>query len=150
MISQWKSEFIKNASDVFEKTKDDAGKLQKELDEKEARYQQIIGQMSCEIDWLKNNLASSSTAQARKMMAEPGNERISSARQAWLLTVNRTSLYRRPAASAWAEIDLLDMNLIDKIYTGKPFYGYRQITEEMNACSFISFIKNCFLFIRYF
>ena len=53
MISQWKSEFIKNASAVFEKSKDEAGKLQKEMEQKEARYQQIIGQMSYEIDWLK-------------------------------------------------------------------------------------------------
>ena len=53
MLSQWKSEFIKNASTVFEKGKDEAGKLRKEMEEKEARYQQIIGQQSYEIDWLK-------------------------------------------------------------------------------------------------
>lgn len=53
MISQWKSDFIKNASVVFERGKDDASKLKKEMDEKEARYQQIIGQQSYEIDWLK-------------------------------------------------------------------------------------------------
>ena len=29
MLSQWKSEFIKNASAVFEKGKDEAGKLQR-------------------------------------------------------------------------------------------------------------------------
>jgi len=45
MLSQWKSEFVKNAAVVFEKSKDEAGKLQKEMDEKEAHYQQIIGQM---------------------------------------------------------------------------------------------------------
>ena len=42
MLSQWKSEFVKNASVVFEKSKDEAGKLQKEMDDKEARYQKII------------------------------------------------------------------------------------------------------------
>ena len=53
MLSQWKSDFIKNASVVFERNKDEAGKLKKEMQEKETRYQQIIGQKSYEIDWLK-------------------------------------------------------------------------------------------------
>jgi putative transposase len=53
MLSQWKSDFIKNASVVFERNKDEAGKLKKEMQEKETRYQQIIGQQSYEIDWLK-------------------------------------------------------------------------------------------------
>jgi len=49
MISQWKSDFVKNASAVFERNKDEAGKLKKEMEEKESRYQQIIGQQSYEI-----------------------------------------------------------------------------------------------------
>lgn len=53
MLSQWKSDFIKNAASVFERNKDEATKLKKELADKETRYQQIIGQMSYEIDWLK-------------------------------------------------------------------------------------------------
>lgn len=53
MISQWKSDFVKNAPLVFAKGKDEASKLKKEMDEKEARYQQIIGQQSYGIDWLK-------------------------------------------------------------------------------------------------
>ena len=53
MLSQWKSEFVKNSSLVFEKSKDEAGKLRKEMEEKESQYQQIIGQLSYEISWLK-------------------------------------------------------------------------------------------------
>lgn len=53
MLSQWKSDFVKNASVVFERGKDEASKLKKEMQDKETRYQQIIGQMSYEIDWLK-------------------------------------------------------------------------------------------------
>jgi putative transposase len=34
MLSQWKSEFVKNSSTVFERGKDEAGKLRKEMDEK--------------------------------------------------------------------------------------------------------------------
>jgi putative transposase len=70
-------------------------------------------------------------AEARKAMAEPGHKQISLSRQAKLLSINRTSFYRGPAASIWAEIDLSDMRIIDEIYTAKPFYGYRRITEEM-------------------
>jgi Transposase. len=53
MLSQWKTDFVKNAAVVFERNKDEAGKLKKELEEKESRYQKIIGQQSYEIDWLK-------------------------------------------------------------------------------------------------
>jgi putative transposase len=64
-------------------------------------------------------------------LAEP-DQKINLSRQAKLLSINRTSLYREPAASAWAELDLEDMRIIDEIYTAKPFYGYRRITAEMN------------------
>ena len=47
MISQWKSDFVKNASTVFERNKDEGGKLRKEMEEKESRYQQIIGRDFC-------------------------------------------------------------------------------------------------------
>lgn len=79
----------------------------------------------------KKNLASSSTPEVRKNMAEPENKSINLARQAYLLTVNRTSLYRQPPTVAWPQADLNDMRLIDEIYTACPFYGYRRITAEM-------------------
>jgi putative transposase len=130
MISQWKSEFVQNASTMFAKNRDEAGKLRREMDEKEARYQQIIGQLSYEIEWLKKNLASNNVMEARKAMAEPDSKKINLTRQAKLLSINRSSLYRKPD-HAWYEKDLLDMRLIDEIYTDKPFYGYRRITREM-------------------
>lgn len=46
MLSQWKSDFVKNATIVFERNKDEARKLRKEMEEKESRYRQIIGQQS--------------------------------------------------------------------------------------------------------
>lgn len=64
-------------------------------------------------------------------MAEPGNQRLTLSRQAELLNVNRTSLYRKPAGHKWSEIDLDDMRLIDEIYTARPFFGYRKIAENM-------------------
>ena len=53
MLSKWKCEFVKNAAVVFERNKDNTEKPKKEMEEKEARYQQIIGQQSYEIHWLK-------------------------------------------------------------------------------------------------
>ncbi|NSW92576.1 MAG: transposase [Firmicutes bacterium] len=64
-------------------------------------------------------------------MAELDNKRLSLSRQAQLLSINRTSLYRSPASYAWSETDLADMRLIDRIYTAKPYYGYRRITDAM-------------------
>jgi len=79
----------------------------------------------------KKNLASSSTIQERKNMAEFDNQKINLARQADLLGVNRTSLYRQPLTNKIPQADLDDMRLIDEIYTACPFYGYRRITAEM-------------------
>jgi len=70
--------------------------------------------------------------EARKAMAEPGEQKINLSRQARLLSINRTSLYRGSATPDWAELDLEDMRIIDETYTAKPFYGYRRITAEMN------------------
>ncbi len=128
MLSQWKGDFIKNAAMIFERSKDESTKLKKTLEEKETRYQQIIGQMSYEIDWLKKNLALNNSSEVRKKMAEFDNKKINLTRQANLLSVNGTSLYRQPSKTNWSQIDLEDMRLIDEIYTKCPFYGYRRIT----------------------
>jgi transposase-like protein len=137
MLSKWKSDFVKNAPVVFERNKDKTGKLKKEMEEKEARYQQIIGQQSYEIHWLKKNLALSSTVEERKSMAEPGNYRINLSRQAYLLTVNRTSLYRQPPTTTWSQKDLDDMRLIDEIYTACPFYGRYPVNVIKLICNLV-------------
>lgn len=67
-------------------------------------------------------------------MAELENHRINLTRQAELLSVNRTSLYRLPPTKGWSEPDLADMRLIDEIYTAHPYYGYRRIAERMQQC----------------
>ena len=79
----------------------------------------------------KKNLALSNPPEVRKAMAEPDNKRISLTRQAYLLTVNRSSLYRQPPTAAWSQLDLDDMRMIDAIYTAHPYYGYRKITAQM-------------------
>jgi transposase-like protein len=53
MLSQWKREFLDRATDIFDQKKGQEAKLKKEMAEKEANYQKIVGQMSYEISWLK-------------------------------------------------------------------------------------------------
>ncbi|NLG33318.1 MAG: transposase [Syntrophomonadaceae bacterium] len=119
MLSQWKSDFIKNASMVFEHNKDEAGN---------PGIKTSLVSNPMRLTGSKKNLASSSTIEVRKAMADHENRRIKLARQAYLLTVNRSSLYRQPPTNRWSQTDLDDMRLIDEIYTKCPFYGYRRIT----------------------
>jgi len=95
MLSQWKREFLEHAADVFDRKKSQEAKLKKELAEKEECYQNIVGQMSYEISWLKKNLASNNSKSERVAMYEPQNERLSASRQAELLGIPRTSLYEK-------------------------------------------------------
>jgi putative transposase len=53
MLSQWKREFLDRATGIFDQKKGQEAKLKKEMAEKEANYQKIVGQMSYEISWLK-------------------------------------------------------------------------------------------------
>lgn len=53
MVSMWKREFIEKAPWVFDRKAGKEEQLKKELAEKEARYQKIVGQLSYELDWLE-------------------------------------------------------------------------------------------------
>jgi hypothetical protein len=43
---------VSHAEEVFVHHKNGEAKLRRELEEKEARYRKIIGQLSYEVDWL--------------------------------------------------------------------------------------------------
>lgn len=68
----------------------------------------------------------------RKALADFHDPHIKITRQAELLSVNRSSLYRKKALPGWSQTDLMHMRLIDKIYTAHPFYGYRRITAALS------------------
>lgn len=53
-ITTWKTQFLKNAPQVFEKSVKDA---KSEAEEKEDRYLKMIGQQKMEIDFLKKALS---------------------------------------------------------------------------------------------
>lgn len=78
----------------------------------------------------KKNLKNLSiSANGRKACVELNNSRISVKRQAELLDVNRTSVYRKPVKRVISDIDLWIMRLIDEIHTKEPAWGYRRITK---------------------
>ena len=80
---------------------------------------------------LKKNLSKSSGASDRKTYIDPGNQRITVKRQAELLTVNRTSIYRKRAPKLWSENDLWLMRRIDELHTDEPTWGYRMLTRVL-------------------
>jgi transposase len=53
LISRWKSEFLERASMVFEKGASDTEKLQKEHEAKQEQLEQLVGQLTVEVNWLK-------------------------------------------------------------------------------------------------
>jgi len=62
-------------------------------------------------------------------MIEPGHKTLSIRRQCELLDVNRSLIYRTPKPVAEADVRLC--NLIDEIYTKRPYYGTRRMRKEL-------------------
>lgn len=60
---------------------------------------------------------------------KPGQETPTIARQAQLLGIGRASVYYQPQPVA--PFTLSVMHRIDEIYTKRPFYGVRRITEQL-------------------
>lgn len=58
------------------------------------------------------------------------NEKISLTKQSELLGVSRSSLYYEPRGISPKDKKIMD--LIDEIYTARPFYGNRKIKYELN------------------
>lgn len=62
-------------------------------------------------------------------MVERDHPTISIKRQAELLTVNRTSVYRPAVDKSPTEENIQLMHRIDAIYMKHPFFGYRRMTK---------------------
>ncbi|MFI2859368.1 IS3 family transposase [Paenibacillus sp. JSM ZJ436] len=128
MISRWKSEFLERANTVFEKKASEVDKMKKEYESKQEHLEQLVGQLTVEVDWLKKNLALNEPLEARKGMVERGNAEINIKRQAALLSINRTSVYRPEKEHCESEVNVQIMHRIDEIYTKHPYFGYRRMT----------------------
>lgn len=62
-------------------------------------------------------------------MIETGNDNITLTRQADLVGINRTGIYRKEAGHLESEENITLMHKIDVIHTEFPTYGYRFITR---------------------
>ena len=72
----------------------------------------------------KKNLLFS--AQVKRSLVEPDNQKISIVRQCQLLGINRSTIYYRGRAENVDDAEI--MRLLDAQYTETPFYGYRRMT----------------------
>lgn len=62
-------------------------------------------------------------------MVERGNQEVPVQRQAWILSLSRSSLYYKPAPPSEDEVKL--KHQIDEIYTAHPTYGSRKIVHML-------------------
>ncbi|WP_340085184.1 IS3 family transposase [Siminovitchia sp. FSL H7-0308] len=131
MVSRWKAEFLERSSMVFEKGPSEVDKVRKEYESKQENLEKLVGQLTVEVDWLKKNLASNNTVDERKGMVEHDHPTISIKRQAELLNINRTSVYREPKVQTESKENIQIMHEIDVIYTDHPYFGYRRMTAKL-------------------
>jgi len=62
-------------------------------------------------------------------MIEPEHKKISVRRQCALLSLSRSAFYRKPKPVSAEDVRL--MNILDEIYTKRPFYGSRRMKKEL-------------------
>ena len=129
LIYKWKKEGLENFHEVYEDHKQEKRVTQERHQaEKEILYAQI-GRLTTQVNWLKKNLALTTSKSERKKMIEKKNEKISLIEQATLLSLSRSGLYYRQIGPSPKEI--ATKHRIDELYTRWPFYGSRRITAVL-------------------
>lgn len=53
MISRWKAEFVERAPLVFGQATKEVEKVKKEYESKQEQLEQLVGQLTVEVNWLK-------------------------------------------------------------------------------------------------
>ncbi|MBD3789411.1 MAG: IS3 family transposase, partial [Campylobacterales bacterium] len=128
-ITNWKKQFLENASKAFE---DDASskEQQKEIDKLKAENDELaktLGRTTVERDWAVGKLKSLDLSNKKCLV--DSKLKISKTRQCQLLKVSRTSLYYKPRPMSIRDKKILDA--IDEIYTDNSEYGYRMIHRQL-------------------
>jgi len=139
LVSRWKQEFMERASEMFKKGPSDTDKELETEKKHVAELERKVGQLTYEVDWLKKNLTKSSDLTGRKNCVNLGESKINISRQAELLSINRSSIYREPSGKRTvSDEELFLMRRIDEIHTAHPTWGYRTITgivrRDDNLC----------------
>lgn len=70
-------------------------------------------------------------------MVDRSHPKITIKRQAELLSINRTSIYRQPKAHRESDANIQIMHAIDRLYTQHPYYGYRRMTHALQKAGWI-------------
>ncbi|MCR4443535.1 MAG: IS3 family transposase [Peptococcaceae bacterium] len=133
LLSRWKAEFLEKMPTVFSKEISEVDKLRKEhASEKEELIKQI-GQLSVENVWFKKNLSESLGTEAKKKLIQP-IEGITVKRQCELLGVSRSTVYYQPKKLFGPGPEEIRIkNAIDRIWTNKPYFGYRRIRAALKG-----------------
>lgn len=64
-------------------------------------------------------------------MVDKNHPKITIKRQSELLSINRTSVYRKTADHCESLENIQIMHAIDKLYTQHPYFGYRRMTAML-------------------
>lgn len=128
-ITNWKKQFLENASKAFE---DDASnkEQQKELEKLKAENDELaktLGRTTVERDWAVGKLKSLDLSNKKCLV--DSKLKISKTRQCQLLRLSRASLYYKPKPMTVRDKKILDA--IDEIYTDNSEYGYRMIHRQL-------------------
>lgn len=70
-------------------------------------------------------------------MVDSADNKLTIRRQAELVAVNRTSVYRKEPAYKESEKNISVMHQIDRIHTKHPTYGYRIITRMLTNAGYV-------------
>ena len=79
---------------------------------------------------LKKNLVSELNVAQRRLLVDMNGSTLPISTQVRLLEINRSGLYYQPILHSMEDLHIKQM--IDKIYTRYPMYGYRRICWYMN------------------
>ena len=126
-IGKWKKELQEHGSSIFTRTSKKNTKLLNKEQELEKAYKQIW-RLTVENDWLKKNIAKL-PYNLKQPILEYWNTNLSLCRQAKLLNISRSFLYKEKRTTTKDEQLMVE---IDKIYIKYPFYGARRIKVELH------------------
>ena len=140
-LAQWKKEFLEAMPGVF-------GKKKRELRESEKKHQKEvehlhkeIGHLTVQVNWLKKNLKNSVSSPKRWTMIERDHPRLSVAKQAELLSINRSSLYYKARPKDSAKLKRREEVLAE--YLKRPYQGSRLIAKRLSRKDNHSPVNRC-------
>jgi len=134
-ITNWKKEFLANASLTFNQEKaissykNEIDELKIKLDE----YAKSLGKVTVERDWLQGKLECLDLSKKKEFI--DNSKQIPLVRQCELLKISRSSLYYKHVEMS--EVDKNILAHIEKIYEENTEYGYRMIHQQLLEDGFL-------------